>query len=146
MGEHKKRNAVMFLNEHMVMAARLLSEKKRGMLFEAIRRYSMEGTLPDLTKENEPYLTVFQMMKDSQDRYIEEYERTCERNRNNANKRWEKERSSTSGIKSHARNANTIQSNTIQTNTEQDVCCAGAPSLMKDGVTEDTGVTGIGWL
>ena len=159
MGEQKKRNVVVFLNEHMVLAARLLSAEKRGRLFEAIRCYSMDGVLPDLKKEKEPYLTVFEMMKNSQDRYIEQYERTCEKNRSNANKRWELERSDasgmpshTSGKKSYAKNANTIQSNTIQNNPNQyntEHGCAASPSLVKEGVTEETGVTGVtgvGWL
>ena len=40
---------MIFLNEHMQMAAKLLSERERGRLFEALRLYVLEGALPRKT-------------------------------------------------------------------------------------------------
>ena len=153
----KKREAVVFLNEHMEMASELLTERERGRVFEAVRRYSIDGQLPDLTKEKGTYRTVFKMMKNSQDKYIESYEKTCERNKANIHKRWGSGgmeathdghtscttgTSGISGKSSYTRNTNTIQSNSKQYNTTQSDGFADYSSLEE----QETGVPGIGWL
>lgn len=136
----KIRDSMIFLNEHMQMAARLLSERERGRLFEALRLYVLEGALPDLTKEKVAYCTVFDMMRESQDRFAQRYEMTCEQNSRNANKRWHG-----SALPPDAKHANTIQSKTIQSNPIQSGGSAGEDGFFVMKETEETGVPGCAW-
>ena len=103
----KEREAVVFLNDHMKMARDALSDKELGRLYEALRAYAMEGETPDLTREKKIYISVWNLMKASQDKYLQKYEETCERNRQRALKRWNAE---------DADGSRECQSNTIQYN------------------------------
>lgn len=88
--KHKEMQAVMFLNDHMIFAESLLSEREQAQLYAALRAYTMEGVLPDMQGRSKNWTVTFNFMRSAQDRYIERYNETCERNRSAANKRWQK--------------------------------------------------------
>lgn len=133
MGKRKDRDAIIFLNEHMKMAAEMLTERELGRLYEALRVYALEGRTPNLEKERKAYRSIYRLMEVSQDKYRDKYEETCERNRLRALKRVEP--SAAGGCQSNQIQSNTIQSNQSKTET--------LPALKGQAVK---GVPGIEWL
>jgi len=138
MGKRKERDALVFLNEHMKMAAEMLTERERGRLYEALRVYALEGKTPNLEKERKAYRSIYSMMEVSQDKYRDKYEETCERNRLRALRRVEP--SAAGGCQSNPIQSNPIKSNTIQSNQSK---TETLPALKGQAVK---GVPGIEWL
>ena len=114
--KHKEMQAVMFFSDHMSIAESLLSECEQGQLYAALRAYTMEGVLPDMQGRRKEWAALFDFMRSYQDKYMDRYQKTCERNRAAANKRW------------HQASGHT----------------PGSPDKKQDDWT--TGIPGIGWL
>ncbi len=135
MGRRKERDAVVFLNEQLKMAGEVLCESEMGRLVNMLRAYSMERIRPDLEAESRLFRSIYAMMQSAQDKAIEKYEETCERNRERALKRSQPSAAAAAGG-SHGSQSNLIKSNQIKSNQE-------------DGDLSDhegTGVPGVGWL
>ena len=88
MGKHKEKEGIVLLNDHMLLAEKLLTDGECGRLYRMLRRYSMEGILSDTTLESGAWQAVFEMMRSAQDKANQRYEETCERNRLRALKRY----------------------------------------------------------
>ena len=146
MARKRKREAVSFLNDHMKMAAETLSARDCGRLFEAVRLYSMEDVEPDLDKESRIYRSIFSMMRSAQDRMIERYEETCERNRQRVMKRWQQEGDGGDTGGKQRYTENTKQNETRRDETRQDEKkqseTSDDPSLAGQ---EIKGVPGVVW-
>ena len=141
MGKKQERISIIFLDDHMKMAAEALSPRDCGRLFEMIRAYSMEGKETDVSGESRLFRSLYVMMRRAQDKDIERYQETCERNRRAALVRTQQTQRMQRAQQTqhmHANAANTIQSNTIQSNMTH----SGDDPLDREG----TGVPGIGWL
>lgn len=147
MGKRKERDAIIFLNDHLVMASEALSPHDCGRLLEMIRQYSIEGKETDLTGESRIFRSLYVMMRRAQDRDIQKYEETCEKNRIKALKRTQPE---ADGCRQQplaataATAANIKQYNIKQSNTIQDGGCAAGngPSSGQ----EIKGVPGVAWM
>ena len=63
-----------------------LSMEQRGFLFTAILAYECGEELPEL---DDMTATAFEFIKDDLDANRQRYEAVCEKNRENANKRWQ---------------------------------------------------------
>ena len=61
---------------------------ERGELFTAIYEYEQYKTIPDFKGELK---MLFLTIRRDLDRNAEKYKETCEKNRNNINKRWRKQ-------------------------------------------------------
>lgn len=123
MGKKRERDAVVFLNEQMRLAGKVLSDWERGRLFESLRAYSIEGIEPDLSSESLLYQSIYEMMKAAQDKAIEQYAQTCERNRRSALKRVQQDAALAAqaargslGSQSNLIESNLIKSNLIESN------------------------------
>ena len=88
MGKHKEKEGIVLLNDHMLLAEKLLTDGECGRLYRMLRRYSMEGILSDTTLESGAWQAVFEMMRSAQDKANQRYEETCERNRLRVLKRY----------------------------------------------------------
>lgn len=66
-----------------------LSDAECGRLLRSALKYSAMGELPEF-RGNEKFL--FKILKSQIDRDNERYEKICETNKQNVEKRWEKER------------------------------------------------------
>lgn len=64
---------------------RLLATAQKGKLLEALFQYATNKTIPEL---DELTNMVFTMLKNQHDRDAAKYAKVCEKNKNNANKRW----------------------------------------------------------
>ena len=84
MSRRKERDAVMFLNEQLKMAGEVLCESELGRLVNMLRAYSMDGTKPDVEAESKLFRSIYSMMESAQDKAIQKYEETCDRNRRSA--------------------------------------------------------------
>lgn len=150
MGKKKQRITVIFLDDHMKMAAEALNPRDRGRLFEMIRAYSMEGKEADVSRESRMFRSLYVMMRRAQDDDIENYKGTCERNRRNAMKRSQRSvtsRDAVSPVVTSCSQYNTVQSNTIQSNTIQSNTTHSGGEAADDSLNhEGTGVPGVGWL
>ena len=63
-----------------------LSDAEKGQLFTAVFKYSMRGEVPDT--DNRAIAMVFNFMKAKMDEDNEKYSETCERQKENIEKRW----------------------------------------------------------
>ena len=134
MGKRKERDAVVFLNEQLKMAGEVLCESEMGRLVNMLRAYSMEGIKPDLEAESRLFRSIYSMMESAQNKAIEKYEETCERNRIRALKRVQAEPvAAVAAAGSRGSQSNLIKSNQI----------TGFDDPLD---REGTGVPGIGWL
>lgn len=141
MGKKQERISIIFLDDHMKMAAEALSPRDCGRLFEMIRAYSMEGKETDVSGESRLFRSLYVMMRRAQDKDIERYQETCERNKRIAKMRLQRSvtsRDEASPVVTSRSQYNTVQSNTIQSNMTH----SGDDPLDREG----TGVPGIGWL
>ena len=91
MGKRDNRNGIVLLNEHMLYAEEVLTKYERAELYDAIRAYSMDGELADTSLMRPEVRGIYRIMRAAQDKVIEKYEQTCERNRQRAYKRWRME-------------------------------------------------------
>jgi len=139
MGKRKERDSIIFINDHMKLAERLLDDSERGRLYTALRRYSMEGIYSAIMQESGSWLAIFEMMRSAQDKAIRNYEDTCERNRLHALKRYASAADACDGSRgSQSCQSNLIQSKIIESNEN--------PVLNGQEDTGVTGVTGVVWL
>lgn len=141
MAKRKERDAVVFLNEQLKMAGEVLSEAEMGRMINRLRAYSMESEEADLSQESRLFRSIYGMMKSAQDKAIEKYDQTCERNRQIAARRLG--RMVTSGdapLPSAPGVTNLIESNPIKSNltgaSGDDECLSGH---------EVKGVPGVVW-
>jgi len=142
MGKRREREGVVFLNEQMKMAGEVLSEAERGRLFEALRAYAMEGRSPDLSRERRLYRSIYGMMQSAQDKWLQKYEDTCERNRKSIKKRWsggEEDTRVYERIPEGTENTNQIKSSQIKSSQTES-------NSNDDLYAQGTGVPGVGWL
>lgn len=136
MRKRKERDAIVFLNEQLKMAGEVLAEGEMGRLVNMLRAYAMEGEEPDLSLESRLFRSIFGMMKSAQDKAIEKYEETCERNRRTAAKRLGRVVTGGDGLSQDAPGVtNLIKSNRIKSNQTDD----GVLYLRETG---ETGVPG----
>ena len=119
MGKRKERDGIVLLNEHMLFAEEVLSKYERAELYDAIRAYSMEDKLPDMTGMRAEWRGIFRIMRAAQDKVIRKYDETCERNRVRAGKRWhaEAEDAGSAGSAGNAGSAENAKQNTSNQNT-----------------------------
>ena len=95
-----KRSALVFLIDQMEFAESLLSAEELGLMYIALRKYALEGERPQIDGKSKLWCVTFDFMARAQDDYLKRYERTCERNRANANRRWQKRESSSDALAS----------------------------------------------
>ena len=127
----KDRSGIVFLIDQLTLAMDLLSEAELGLMVTALCAYAANGQLPEMLTERKEWRVIFKMMRSSQDDAIARYEETCERNRQNANKRWREQL-----MRSHAMDANIIKTN--QKKENKAYACGGAPVLYgQEGVTKE---------
>lgn len=91
-------------------SAALLNDAERGRLFTSLLEYSMTGAEPEL-RGNEKF--VWPMMKEQIDRDKAAYQKKCEANRRNIEKRWE------SSIPSYTDEYDGIRTNTNDTKAKE---------------------------
>lgn len=66
-----------------------LSDEEFGTLIRSAISYERDGVLPEFTEKH--LSLAFSVMKGNIDRNMERYQKTCEQNRRNIQKRWGKE-------------------------------------------------------
>ena len=146
MGKRKEREGITLLNDHMLFAEEVLTKYERAELYDAVRAYSMEGTLPDMSTARPEWRGIFRIMRGAQDCNIKKYDEACERNRQRINRRWhgkpddDADTGYTGNTEYTGNTGYTKQNKTRQNKINQD-----------DGFDdpldrEGTGVPGIGWL
>ena len=144
MGKRKEREAIILNDDHMKLAERLLSLTERGLLYEAVRRYAMEGVVMDARDQSETWQAVFEIMRSAQDKAIRNYEETCERNRRSAMKKRSRNSDDSDCCENSERflhsQSNLIKSNLIESNQ----ALAGTTASPKG--EEVKGVPGVVWL
>jgi len=86
-----QRSALPFLIDQMELAEQVLTPKELGQLYIALRRYAVDGELPEKKGKRTAWLATFDIMAHAQDKAKDLYEETCERNRAAANTRWHKD-------------------------------------------------------
>lgn len=87
-----------------------LSDEERGRLLTAILEYGSTGRVPEMTG-NERF--VFPTIRSQIDRDEDRYQRTCERNAQNVQQRWNRPRNSDTTVYERIR-ANTTEYETYQ--------------------------------
>ena len=135
----------------MKLAERLLDPGERGLLYEAVRRYAMEGVLVDALSRSETWQAVFEIMRSAQDKAIRNYEETCERNRRSALKRVEQtvysagSAGSAGSVGSAGCQSNLIESNRIKSNQIKRNGALTGDTASPQG-EEVKGVPGVAWI
>ena len=102
MTEKKPSSMVIHLDEAEIV--RYLSDRDRGRLLLALIDYAQDGALPEGFKGS--LSMCFDVLRRSIDRNVKRYQETCERNRQNAMKRWEEDAPACGGMPPSAPDAN----------------------------------------
>lgn len=67
---------------------RTLSDAQSGILFKMLFEYNNTGTTPDAEKTDPMVFMAFMFLKNTLDRDNDKYLKKCEKNKENADKRW----------------------------------------------------------
>ena len=112
MAEKKPGSLVIHLDEAEI--TRYLSDRDRGRLLLALVDYAQDGVLPEGFKGS--LSMCFDVMRRSIDRNVKRYQETCERNRQNAAKRWDADATACDGMPADAPDANRNNNLTVTPN------------------------------
>lgn len=94
-----------------------LTDEQAGQLFKGMIAYSADGTEP---KFDGVLKFVFIPIRQQMDRDSDKYDEKCEKNRENARKRWERNANGSERMRSDANYANTNTDTDTDTKTETD--------------------------
>ena len=107
-----------------------LTDEQAGKLFRGMIKYSADGTEP---KFEGVLKFVFIPIKQQIDRDAEKYERKCEKNRENAKKRWERNSNGYERMRTDANNANTNTKTKTKTKTNTDTTTNTDTNAVRSG-------------
>lgn len=113
--ENEQKGFIVYKDIHAVVDE--LTDEQAGKLFRGMIKYSSEGIEP---KFDGILKFVFIPIKQQMDRDSAKYDRKCEKNRENAKKRWERNATASDRIQTDANNANTNTKTNINTKKETD--------------------------
>ena len=94
-----------------------LSDEQLGKLFRGMIDYFVDGKCPRFT---DSLKFAFIPIKQQMDRDADKYEKRCEKNRANANKRWQSDANAYNRMQSDAIDANTNTNTNTNTDTDTD--------------------------
>lgn len=118
-----------------------LTDEQLGQLFRGMLDYFTEGKAPKFTGVLKfVWITIRQKM----DRDTEKYEKICERNRQNAVKRWERENDASAyqKMRSHVLDANRNTNTNTNTKTKKDTDTTTNTDIRADAALKQRGGSG----